>query len=171
ARLVVDLHFRHAGGVRDRRVRLDLHGAVVVVDIGIRLQRRAGAGDQLAVVPCCGRGDFGDPDLSVGSSLGNDLTVHDVEIPGCDLELLRRNVEDAFTCLLGCEADGVAADERAARGEAPGAHGGRVRVRVVVGDPLEGDAERVRDDLRVHGPRSLADVDRAGEDVDAAVGL
>src|SRR6185295_9167845 len=105
------------------------------------------------------------------SSLGNDLAVDDVEIPRCDLELLRRNVEDALAGLLGREADRIAADERPARGEAPGAHGGRVGVRVVVGDPVEGDAERVGDDLRVHRPRSLADVDGAGEDVDAAVRL
>ena len=152
-------------------MRLDLHRAVVIVDVGVRLQRRTGARNQLTVVPCRGGGNFRNPDLPVRSSLGNDLAVDDVEIAWRDLELLRRNVEDAFTCLLGRETDGVAADERAARREAPGAHGGRVGVRVVVGDPLEGDAERVRDDLCVHGPRSLADVDRAGEDVDAAVGL
>src|SRR5882724_7500215 len=152
-------------------MRLDLDGAVLVADVGVRLERRTRAGDQLAVVPGCGRGHFRDPDLPVRSSLGNDLAVDDVEIPGRDLELLRRNLEDAFTCLLGREANRVAADERAARGKAPGADGGRVGVRVVVGDPVEGDAECVRDDLRVHGPRSLADVDRAGEDVDATVGL
>src|ERR1700704_6819912 len=100
-------------------MRLDLHGAVLVADVGVRLQRRTGAGDQLAVVPSCGGGDFRDPDLPVRSSLGNTLAVHDVEIAGRDLELLRRDVEDALTCLLGREPDRVAADERAARGETP----------------------------------------------------
>src|SRR5213592_1004105 len=107
-------------------MRLDLHGAVIVADVGVRLQRRTGAGDQLAVVPGCGGGYFRDPDLPVGSSLGNDLAVDDVEIPWCDLELLRRDVEDPLACLLGRKTDRVAADERAARGEAPGTHGGRV---------------------------------------------
>src|SRR6266550_5393653 len=152
-------------------MRLDLDGAVLVADVGVRLQCRTGAGDQLAVIPGCGGGHLRDPDLPVRSSLGNDLAVDDVEIAGSELELLRGNVENACACLLGCEANGVAADERAARGEASGAHGGRVGVRVVVGDPVEGDAERVGDDLRVHGPRSLADVDRPGKDVDSPVGL
>src|SRR5439155_12321460 len=65
----------------------------------------------------------------------------------------------------------VAADEGAARGEGAGADRGRVRVRVVHRHPVVGHAEGVRDDLRVHRPRPLADVDGPGEDVDAAVRL
>ena len=49
--------------------------------------------------------------------------------------------------------------------------GGRVGVRVVVRDPVVGDAERLGDDLRLDRLRAVADVRRAGEDVDAPIRL
>src|SRR6059036_1948957 len=49
-------------------MRLDLDGAVLVADVGVRLQCRTGAGDQLAVIPGRGGGHLRDPDLPVSSS-------------------------------------------------------------------------------------------------------
>src|SRR5205814_5831205 len=102
---------------------------------------------------------------------GDHLAVFDLEVARVDLELLRGDVDDPLPHPLGGEAHGVAADERPARGERPRADGGRVRVRVVHRDPVVRDAERVGHDLRVYRLRALADVDGAGEDVDAAVRL
>ena len=169
--LVVDLDLGHAGGVGDRRVRLDLDGTVVVADVGVRLERGSGTGDQLPVVPRRGCGDLRDADLPVRRSFRDDLSLDDVEVGGCDLELLRRDVQDPLACPLGSESHRIAADECAAGREAARAHRRRVGVRVVHRDPVVRDAEGVGGDLGVDGTRALPVVDRSGEDVDAAVGL
>ena len=117
ARLVVDLDVDDARRVGDRRVRLDGDRAVVVVDLGQRLERRAVAGDELAVDVGRRAGHVGDRDLAVRRALGQDLAVDDLEVVGGDLELLGGDVEDPLARLLGRVADRVAADEGAARGE------------------------------------------------------
>src|SRR5207253_8963392 len=104
-------------------------------------------------------------------ALRDHLAVLDLEVARVDLELLGGDVDDPLPHPLGGETDGVAADERPARGEGAGADSGGVRVGVVHRDPVVRDAERVGNDLRVHRLRALADVDGAGEDVYAAVGL
>ena len=169
--LVVDLDLRDAGGVRDRRVRLDLHLPVRVVHVGERLQGGRRAADQLAVVVGRRAGDVGDADLLLRGALGSDDAVRDLEICRVDLELLRCDVEDSLAHPFGGEPYGVAADERAAGCERAGADGGRVGVRVVHRHPVVGHAQGVGDDLRVDGLRALPDVDRACEDVDASVRL
>ena len=152
-------------------MRLGGHRAVVVVHLGERLERRPVAGDELAVDVRRGARDVGHGDLAVRRALRQDLALDDLEVVRRDLELLGGDVEDPLLRLLGREAHGVAADERAARGERPGADRGGVGVGVVHRDPVVRDAEGVGDDLRVDGLRALADVDRAGEDVDATVRL
>src|SRR5262249_30355397 len=89
AGLVVDLDLRGAGRVGDRRVRgaVDLAG-LRLDDRRVRVQVRAGAGDQLAVRPGRRRGDVGDADLLLRGALGDHLSVDDLEVVRRDLELL-----------------------------------------------------------------------------------
>src|SRR4029077_15823855 len=107
--------------------------------------------DQLAVVVGRGAGDVGDADALLRRTLRRYLPVLDLEGARVDLELLGRDVEDALAHALGREAYGVAADECPTRREGARADGRGVGVRVVHRHPVVWDAERVGDDLRVHG--------------------
>ena len=117
------------------------------------------------------RGDLADRHLLVGRALHVDHAVLDVEVGGVDLHRLTGDLEHLLLGLLGGLEHREPADEGAARGERARAERRGVGVRDVHVDRLVGHAERVGHDLRVHGLGALAEVDGAGEDVDAPVGL
>ena len=172
AGLVVDLDLRRAGGVGDRGVRraVDLAG-LGLDDRRVRVQVCACPGDQLAVRPRRRCGDVWHADLLLRGALGDHLAVDDLEVVRRDLELLGRDLEQLLLGAQGRLLDRLAGDEGRARRERARADGRRVGVRVVVGDPLVGDAERLGDDLALDRLRPVADVGRAREDVDTPVGL
>ena len=169
AGLVVDLDVHHAGGVGDRVVGVAHAGVGVGHRIGLEVH--AGAGDQLAEAPGGRRRDLADRHPLVGRALHVDHAVLDVEVGGVDLHRLTGDLEHLLLGLLGGLEHREPADEGAARGEGAGAERRGVGVRDVHVDRLVGHAERVGHDLRVHGLGALAEVDGAGEDVDAPVGL
>ena len=140
-------------------------------DRRVRLQLRAGAGDQLTVGPGCRGSHIRDADFLLRRALGQDLAVDDLEVGGVDLELLAGDLEDLRAHRESGLLRGLARDERGARRERPRADGRRVGVRVVVGDPLVRHADRLGDDLRLDRLRPVADVGCPGEDVDSPVRL
>ena len=170
--LLVDLDLCCARGVGDGRVgrQIDL-ARLGLDDRGERLQLCAGPGEQLAIAPGRCRGHVGNADLLLRRTLRDHFTVDDLEVGRVDLELLAGDLEDLLTDVLGRLLDGLAGNERCARGERAGADGRRVGVRIVVGDPLVGHADRLRHDLRLDRLRAVADVGRSREHVDAAVRL
>ncbi len=151
---------------------VELDGAGLGIDGGVRLERRARAGDQLAVgprsLPLRRRRPRPSSPARRGRTPRRRRSRGRRRRPRATCEAMSSTRSRR---LLGRVADGVAADERAARGERARADGRRVGVRVVHRHPVVGHAERVGDDLGVHRPGALADVDRAGEDVDAPVRL
>ena len=140
-------------------------------DRRVRLQLSAGAGDQLSVGPRRRGRDVGHADLLLRRALGEHLAVDDLEVGRIDLELLAGDLEDLLAHVDGGLLGSLARHERRPRGERAGADGRRVGIRVVVRDPLVGHADRLGHDLGLDRLRSVADVRRAGEDVDAAVRL
>ncbi len=140
-------------------------------DRRVRVQVGAGAGDQLAVHPGRRCGDVRDADLLLRRALGDHLAVDDVEVLRLDLELLRRDLEQLLARRQRGLLTALPATKVAREANVPGADRRRVRVRVVVRDPLVRDAERLGDDLALDRLRAVADVGGAGEDVDAAVRL
>ena len=172
AGLVVHLDLRRTGRVRDRGVgrEVDLPGPGVD-DRRVGFELGAGAGDELAVPERRRARDVCDRHLLLRRALRDHVTVDDLEVGGVDLHLLGRHVEDLLPHLLGRLQHRVPGDERRARGEGSRAHGGRVGIRVVEGDPVERDADRLGDDLRLDRLRAVSDVGRPREDVHAPVGL
>ena len=85
-----------------------------VDDRRVRLELGAGAGDELAVAPCRGRGDVADAELRLRSALRDHLAVDDLEVGGVDLHLLAGDLEDLLLHLERRLLGRLAGDERRA---------------------------------------------------------